>query len=206
MSSSHTSISKDFLAFLEERNSGSRSTSTRDTTERLIMGLDLSLTATGLVLLTRGTVRHLLIKTKPLTALPKKADGNPLWNGIFHGTNEDRNAYIAISIMELWVEHAPDLVLIEGYSFGSKGSALSALHELGGVVKNYLWIADALWLPISPNTNKSYATGNHQAKKPEMIARAQKLWSGCPDEDNVADAFHLARYGLRKFAQLVEAA
>lgn len=168
----------------------------------VMMGLDLSLTGTGLCVVSSNRVRHLHLKTLPLHDLPKRAD-TQIYNGKFYGTDEERIAYIALTIMEEWRDAQPDLVLIEGYSYGSKGRALSGLHELGGVVKHHLWAVNALWIPIAPTTNKTYSTGNHRADKNQMLARARMMWPACPNHD-VADAFLLARYGLRKYDELVE--
>lgn len=129
--------------------------------------------------------------------------------GVFHGTSEERVGYIAYRVMAAWIHTRPSIVVIEEYAFSRGKSQAHALGELGGVVKHYLWVSDALWLPLTSTSNKLNATGNGQADKDLMIARAQELWPSFPvfkGNDNVADAFHLARYGFRNFAKLVEAA
>ena len=168
------------------------------------MGLDLSLTGTGVCVLSRTRIRYRYLQTDLAHNLPKRADSQ-IYNGKFYGSDEERIAYIVLTIMEEWRDSHPDLVLIEGYSYGSKGRALSGLHELGGVMKHHLWGSEVLWLPIAPSTNKTYATGNHQATKDQMLDRAREMWPTCPNHD-VADAFLLARYGLRRYPELVEAA
>lgn len=186
----------------QARNSAPKSTSMTVT-----MALDLSLTGTGLCVLSKNRVRFQHLRTDLIHNLPKKADSQ-LYNGKFYGTDEERIAYIALNIMEEWRESQPDIVLMEGYSFGSKGRALSGLHELGGVVKHHLWTVDALWLPIAPTTLKVQATGNHRADKKQMLARARMMWPNCPDlppGQDVADAFLLARLGMRRYDKLVEA-
>jgi crossover junction endodeoxyribonuclease RuvC len=166
------------------------------------MALDLSLTGTGLCVLSKNRVRYQYLRTDLIHNLPKRADSQ-VYNGKFYGTDEERIAYIVLMVMEEWRESQPDIVLIEGYSFGSKGRALSGLHELGGVMKHHLWAAEALWLPIAPTALKTYSTGNHRADKEAMLARARMMWPACPNHD-VADAFLLARLGMRRYDKLVE--
>lgn len=50
------------------------------------------------------------------------------------------------------------------------------------------------YIGVEVKTLKSYATGNGNAKKPEMIAAAKALGFD-PSNDNEADALHLLRYG-----------
>lgn len=172
------------------------------------MGLDLSLTGTGMVVLAKGKVRWRFLPTAPLHQLPKSA-ASQMHRGVFHGTSEERVGYIAYQIMAAWIRCRPSIVVIEEYAFSRGKSQAHALGELGGVVKHYLWVSEALWLPLTSTSNKLNATGNGQADKDEMIEKARKLWPSFPEfkgNDNVADAFHLARYGLRNFAKLVEAA
>lgn len=198
VSSRSTCTAKDS----EETSPSVRSSEQKSTSLLVTMGLDLSLTGTGLCVLSRNRVRHCHLKTKPLNALPKRAE-KQLHNGVFFGTDEERIAYIALVVMEEFRSSLPDLVLLEGYSFGSKGRALSGLHELGGVIKHHLWASSAPWIPVQPSENKKYATGTGSADKDLMMSRALRLWPRCPNHD-VADAFHLARYGLREYTSLVE--
>lgn len=161
-----------------------------------VLGLDLSLRSTGLVSLSANRVRYRQIQTKTLNDLPKKAT-SAMWNGIFHGTTEHRINYLTWQIVTAWSYTQPALVVVEEYAFSRHSRALTPLHELGGVVKHYLSLGSALVVPYESTANKKYATGSGNASKEEMIARAQQLWRGCPDQDDVADAFLLARWGLR---------
>lgn len=95
--------------------------------------------------------------------------------------------------MKVWRKYQPYAVGIEQYAFSRQSRGLSGLHELGGVVKNRLFRKEALVLLPTSTEIKKFATGNGAAKKPQMIAAAQNY--GCrTTDDNVADAFHVARW------------
>lgn len=209
MSSRSISGDRGTRSFLLEANFGRMSTSTKATTARanqgtIVLGLDLSLTGTGVVVLTPTKVIHKHLPTKPINALPKSAEGQ-MWKGTYYGTLEDRIGWIAANVLYAWMKAKPDLTIIEEYAFSRHSRGLSGLHECGGTVKHYLWLVDALWLPVGSKTAKMHATGNGNAGKDEMIAAARRMWD-CPDNDDIADAFALAHYGLRNFAELVQAA
>lgn len=172
------------------------------------MGLDLSLTGTGLVVLSKSKVRYRFLPTKPLNALPKSAPSQ-LHHGIFFGTPEERINWIVFHVIKAWVRTQPSFVVVEEYAFSRGASQAHALGELGGVVKHYLYLGGALVHPFGIKQNKLYATDDGNATKEEMVERAQQLWSGFPTfegNDNIADAFHLARYGFRNYDRLIEAA
>lgn len=95
---------------------------------------------------------------------------------------------------------APDLVVVEDYSLASPGPLASIrLGEIGGLVRTRLWELDYPMALVRPSTLKRFATGNGNATKEQMIARAIAL--GCvapggtaPNHDE-ADAWHLRRMG-----------
>lgn len=151
------------------------------------LGLDLSLTATGIVVWDGERVlRHKLVATAPKD-----------------GQDELRIAMIVKEIRRVIRLHVPNLTLIENYGFSKNTGGGSKLMELGGVVKNTLW---KLGLPFdvkASTTIKKHATGNGKAKKPEMIAAAKRVWPGCPDNDNIADAFWLANYAYVNYDSIV---
>jgi len=105
-----------------------------------------------------------------------------------------------------WIinKYKPEVVGIEGISFGSTGSA--ALIDLSGLnymIRMMLMEAGVHYIYIiSPTQNKKYATGNGQAEKDVMISAWQKCDStsfkipSCIKIDDIADAYFLARYGL----------
>lgn len=208
-SSRSISASRDTSSFQLAKNFDWLSTFTRETTvpkksdELKVLGLDLSLSCTGIVVLTHTSVKWKAVKTKRLNELPKRAT-SAMWNGVFYGNTEDRITFVVLSVFQAWTQVRPQLVCVEDYAFSRHSRALTPLHELGGVVKHYLSIGEILWLPVGSTESKKYATGKGTASKPQMLARARQLWPGCPKIFDVADAFHVARFGLRERANLIQ--
>ncbi|MCZ0981917.1 hypothetical protein O1L60_31395 [Streptomyces diastatochromogenes] len=89
-----------------------------------------------------------------------------------------------------------DVVAMEGYAAGAKfGRELAG--ELGGAVK--LALLDCLSKPacypiiIAPTKLKKYTTGKGTAAKAEMLLAVYKKWGVTYADDNLADAYSLAR-------------
>ncbi|MFD6934593.1 hypothetical protein ACFWAP_00360 [Streptomyces goshikiensis] len=89
-----------------------------------------------------------------------------------------------------------DVVALEGYAPGSKyGRELAG--ELAATIKLALY--DNLLLPqcwpivIAPTKLKKYTTGRGTAAKNEMLLGVYKKWGVDYSDDNLADAYSLAR-------------
>lgn len=167
------------------------------------VGLDLSLTGTGIVVnVDDEVVYQNLIHTQPSD-----------------GSQHHRISYIAAETSRLVRLHEPDLVGIEGYAFDKKfgGETLAEIH---GVVKHYLFHEEAPWALIPPQSLKKYALGG-VPQKPKGWTRSNDAWRkevkkmmiasagtlGCTTEDdNVADAFHVSRWAQREFRTLISGA
>lgn len=144
-----------------------------------VLGLDLSLTGTG--------IAH-------VDGTTEKVDTDPL-----RGT--DRLGVIRAAVEDAVCAGPPDLVVIEGYSYASKGRALFQLGELGGVV--HMLLADLSvtccpgmgWCEAPPQTLKKFATGSTSADKTKMVcaARERLAWDGYGHDE--ADALWLRALG-----------
>jgi len=141
-----------------------------------VVGLDLSLRHTGIAY-ADGT-----------TATIETSDER--------GTN--RLAIIRQAVRDALdvAEFLPDLVVVEGYSYHSRGRALFGLGELGGVVRLELHDLGAPWAVLSPSALKKYATGRHQANKTEMVVAARDRLGFEGVSDDQADALWLRAAGL----------
>jgi len=146
-----------------------------------IMGLDLSLTGTGLVVIQNGELKRkelIAVKTKGIERL-----GNIL-------------ALVKNAVTETTETIGRiDLAVIEDYSFGSRGCAIFSSGELGGVIRLYLYLEKNDFLLVSPATLKKYVAGKGNADKDVMLKEVFKKWGQDFDDDNIADAYSLARAG-----------
>lgn len=133
-----------------------------------IVGLDLSLTATGIA-----------TDTRTVTVAPTR----------LKLTGAARLAWLRDTI----AEHCTNvnLAVLEGYAYGSK-HAREALGELGGVIRVMLWDRQIPTTVIPPATLKQYATGNGNATKQAMVLAAQRHLDYKGTDHNCADAMWLA--------------
>jgi Holliday junction resolvasome RuvABC endonuclease subunit len=137
-----------------------------------VIGLDLSLTSTAMVV---GTGDAFVLDTGKLRG-------------------PERLAFIRDTVLEaLPVGCGP--VFVEGYSFASKFNR-EALGELGGVVRVALWEAGVQYVEVPPTTLKMYATGKGNATKTAMVVAARERLGMSELDDNVADALWLHALGV----------
>ena len=85
-----------------------------------------------------------------------------------------------------------DLVVCEGYSFGSKGRAVFSIAEMGGCVRFLLHRLGVPYVDVAPGSLKKWATGNGGSAKVDMVVAARERFGleGTTD-DNRADAYLL---------------
>ena len=96
-----------------------------------------------------------------------------------------------------------DMVFMENYAFGQVNQ-MSALGELGGVLKVALYKANKRAIIVGPTELKSWATGRGNAKKLDMgIAAARvKIFGNFRGDDNIVDALFMAELGWYYAAKL----
>lgn len=114
--------------------------------------------------------------------------------GTFHVPAKLRGVERLIDIRDQVKESAAgfcDLVVIEGYSYGSKGQAVINIGELGGVIRVALHELHLPVVEIPPACLKRYATGRGNASKDDVL-QAGVMRSGHTFVDNNAcDAWWL---------------
>lgn len=146
-----------------------------------VIGLDLSLTATGWAV---------------------SGEGGGVWKPKMKGV--DRLREVEVWVRELCDEVAPDLVLIEGYSFNSRVGG-ERLGEFGGVVRLTLAVLGCSYVEIPPAVLKKFATGKGNANKDAMLSAAVR--AGFPgDDNNAADAWWLMQMGQMYLADASDVA
>lgn len=145
-----------------------------------VFGLDLSLTSTGWSCGDeRGTVSFSKLR------------------------NESRLVAIRNELQSLIVDKfGKPVVIVEGYSFGSRNSQSHSIGELGGVVKVMMHENNVSFVVVPPTVRAKFATGKGNASKHEVVsavsARTGIVWAG-KGSDDMCDAFVLEEMGRVHF-------
>lgn len=150
------------------------------------IGLDLSLTSTGLALVQDGEV----IDTANIKSKGKKGATYDEWFARIERVHADTRR-----ALQPWYDtHAIDLGVIEAPSFGSK---FGNPHERAGLWWRVYKDLTFWGIPIktlAPKSRAKYITGNGNADKDEVLAAARERWGEIPNHD-IADAVGLAMWG-----------
>jgi crossover junction endodeoxyribonuclease RuvC len=151
------------------------------------LGLDLSLTGTGLVILEDGKiVQQHLIKSKPVGDKPID-ELNRILKIVYEIRNHLTGTMIHISV-------------IENLAFGVKNAtSLTQLAALNYFVRNMLTHECGYQIPfvlVSPPSLKKFITGSGNAKKDVMLIETFKRYGVTILDDNECDAYGLAQVGL----------
>ena len=104
----------------------------------------------------------------------------------------ERVQLIAKSVGSLLDEWKPDLIAIEGYAYGNSNS-LVTLVEIGTVIRREFYIRGIPWYDVPPTVLKKWVTGKGNAKKPDMAMAALDKWGFALTQDDIVDAYCLAR-------------
>lgn len=145
---------------------------------RTVLGLDLSLTSSGLAL-PDGSVTSIKTKTKGCTRLAEVRD----------------------RVIKYLVDSNADYVAMEGYAFGRPNQA-HYIGELGGVVKTALHEAGCHFVVVPPSNVKMYATGKGNANKDEVLSAAVLAFGFAMSNDE-ADALWLRAMAHDAFGEPV---
>ncbi len=157
-----------------------------------ILGIDPSLTSTGLVVLsgTGETLHHEAIKTKPNRHV---ADGGIVL----------RLSYISDRVLSVCRRFAPPILIVieQPVSYGGHGRSAMEIAGLFYVLRYRLEIGDSvpkgqLWI-VTPARLKQFAAGKGNAKKPVVAAAVKERWGMEFKTTDETDAYVLARIGLK---------
>lgn len=173
-----------------------------------VLGLDLSLTGTGLVVLRPDgkILRRRRYKTEPL----KDGDGlkprprGQLAPDRFVGTDEERIEWHRQRVTRAVKKFGICFCVIEGYAFKAKGRGKTGLSEQAGVIKNALHRMDVAFVIIQPGTLKKHVTGHGDASKQDVIDWAKKNKDRRISDSDTADACAAAQYGVDLYEKLVD--
>jgi Holliday junction resolvasome RuvABC endonuclease subunit len=142
-------------------------------TSELYLGIDQSLTGTGLCVIDNDARVRVLATV----------DTKNLRGGI-------RLAKIRDAVVDVLTEGPISGAAVEGYSMGSINRPFD-LGEVGGVIRLALTDARVSYNIVAPSVLKLFATGHGHADKARMLREAETR-GACPADDNQADAYFLA--------------
>lgn len=169
---------------------------------RRVIGVDPSLTSTGLVSAEAGRVtaaQRVRSKAKGADRVQEILDAIEL--AIKKRPWRDEGE-LCLAEGELCLARpVPDDVVvgIEGPAMGAKGSSVVQIFGLWGIITHQLWQWGVPFYVVPPSSLKKYATGKGNASKDEVLARVVRNY---PDVDvtgnDVADALVIAAIGARR--------
>lgn len=150
----------------------------------VVVGLDLSLTSTGVARCILGDV-YTTALVKPRSTM----------------RGHERLSFLVSTIGE----HAQgaDLVVVEGPSYGS-AAMQRGIHERGGMwwmVTHQLWLWGIPTAVASPASVKKYATGKGGASKDVVLTSIVRRFAAFDGNNDAADALALAALGADHLGQ-----
>lgn len=159
------------------------------TSHRPVLGLDISLTGTGVVVVNSEfkILSQSLVESKPMPDRFKR----------FHG--------IVDSIFSDVRKASPVLVVIEGYAYGARGQSVFDIAELSGIIKKKLWDLKINFVEVPPTQLKKFITGKGSAPKELMLQQVYKKFGEEFDDNNLCDSYCLARLGVELLDQTAKA-
>lgn len=91
------------------------------------------------------------------------------------------------------------LVYLEGLSYGSQGKSVSQLGAVHYLTRIFLYKKNINYKIISPSELKKFVTGKGNAQKDLMLLNVYKKWGVEFTDNNLADAYSLARMALEEY-------
>jgi len=144
--------------------------------EDTTLGLDLSLNETGYVV---GDANKILAHGV-IDALGYK--------GL------ERLRHVKQKIKEI-LDSGIDFVVLEGFSYGSKGSSVDEIYALGWFVRELLYEYNTSYIVASPGQLKKFATGKGNSKKEDIKLAVYKRWGQEFDTNDETDAYVMLEIG-----------
>lgn len=167
----------------------------------VVVGIDPSLTSTGLVAVAGGSVLGLKrVRVKPMGS--ERSDSHKRMRAIVAEVGE----FIASSTAAAAAIRAKVSVGIEGPAFMSRHGSPHERAGLWWLIFDDLHDRGLTPFIVPPNSLKKYATGRGNASKDEVLAAVVRRYSDADVTGNdVADALTIAAMGARHLGDPVEA-
>jgi crossover junction endodeoxyribonuclease RuvC len=93
------------------------------------------------------------------------------------------------------LKQSDTLVVMEDFSFASKGASLFQIAGLGFLIRHWLWKHDVQFVLVPPTVLKKFVGGAGNIDKNLMLLKTYKLWGQEFSDDNICDAYGLSRIG-----------
>ena len=183
-----------------------------------VIGLDLSLTGSGVVGGSLGGVQQMISASGFIPDVADCYGTKPRSTYQDHATDLSHRIDRILSKIKAVVADAQlsgmtPVVFIEGYAMGFAGKRkklgvesvegggaptgrLFDLGELGGVVKHWLFQEQIPVFVVTPGQLKKFATGKGTGPKANVRVAIIKRWQLDYEDDNICDAYVLARIGF----------
>jgi Holliday junction resolvasome RuvABC endonuclease subunit len=145
---------------------------------RTYVGLDLSLTGSGVAILRRTPANTWESPYLETIRCPHKGPVTKLFEA-------ERLRHIINTLDALGVFRDATLVGIEDYAYGIGGAGADGqgrtncmfqLGELGGCVRFHLFSGNVPWIEIPIQSNKKFGTGSGSASKEQVAEAMSKMW------------------------------
>ena len=182
----------------------------------IVVGIDPSLTGTGIIVLRNGELgKALTTKNEPKLGTIERVRRiyEQINNVIENLATYSSAAYFAANCLESpplspkkiqW--EPPSLIVIEGFSYGSKGRGVFDIAYLGWRIREelerYRTEDDIPWLEVSPSQVKQFATGKGNANKEIVLQQVYKRWGVEFNDNNQADVYVLAQIGRAYLSEM----
>lgn len=142
-----------------------------------VIGIDASLTSTGLCLLYEDIKNMKLLSVK---------------GGKLRGA--ERLNYFQEQLLSLLLEYKPKYALIENYAYASGAvGRVFDIGELGGVVRLTLFQQKIPYDVVAPPSVKKYISGSGRCEKDVIIKEVYKNYGLDTNDNNLADAVVIAK-------------
>lgn len=150
-----------------------------------ILGIDASLTGTGIVVI--NNTGSILYQENLGTKLK----------------SFERLNYILRKVLTACSTYDIKYTAIEGYAFLGSGR-MTDLAELGGIIKFFLWSQKYPLDIYPPSAIKKFITGKGNVKKDLMLLKVYKKFGIEFNDDNLCDAYCIAKLKLHNLQEVVE--
>ena len=90
-------------------------------------------------------------------------------------------------------------VFIEGYAFAARSRSVTGLAEIGGIIRMDLYDHGIEYIEIAPTMLKKFVTGKGNVKKDLILKEVYRRWNMDLESHNMADAYGLVKLGEAAF-------